>query len=229
MKKLLAIVLSIVMVFSFATLAASAASSNAAEGQVSLTPESIAVNAGDTTDVDVCIDANTVGVYPSEGSLVMLVQIVMEPEFLTVNSVNLSADVKAMGATLSDVEEDASNYFYMATITIPGGAALLNEVKSTPVLTFNITISSAWDSTATPALDIVANAADTFGDGTTYIESADGTITSVDLLSDSGHFSQYVAPPTVWEKLLAKLKEYAVVAIDWVITALTLLRGQLTK
>lgn len=222
MKKVLAIVISLVMVLSLTSVAFAA---EIAPGQVYFgVKEDIYANPGDTVTVDLqfAADAAANEGYDMAGTLVIPVNIYAgDIELGPFVDFKLSDEAIGAGATLNS--DDPDNYICDADMILAEIRIPAIYLFSTDMILAEVTVQVSED------WSIVDYKAETdisiFVDGSmgAYVESDDGNIQEVVNFTAGSGIITYQYQPTASERLVERLKEMAKTIIELIKTGLAYL------
>ncbi len=148
MKKVLAIVLALVMAFSFAGVASAV---DISAGQIYFGPEgNVTADPGETVDIGIVFIGECLDEYDTEGTLKIPFIISVNSTDAVLAAVELTDEAKAVGAELifddgeesglPDISEDA---LYTGTVTLP--ASYLYGSTQIKVLNAKIAVSEEWE------------------------------------------------------------------------------------
>lgn len=222
MKKVLAIVISLIMVFS---LASAAFAYEIAPGQVYFGPVSNAyANPGETTQLTVnfAADAFENDGYPTDGTL--HIPFMINNTDLSVAQIvgfELTDEAVAAGAVFTeDTAIMDEGTFIMGEIDLP--SALIYGNTNLDLFTIDLAVSPDWeviDNVATENIFVEVLAGDTYM--AAWVDNNDGAyVEVVNFVTDA--FVVEAAPyvPTTWEKLVEKVKGYVAAFVNILIVGL---------
>ncbi len=230
MKKVLAAVLSLIMVLSFTSVAFAA---DMVPGKVFCGfMEDVNANPGDTVTLDVKLvaDANENDGFDKNGTLVIPLWLVAGSDMLEFVDFQLSEEAIGAGATLND---DSENYIldlgelWGAEIRIPSIYLFSTDMT---IAQLTVKVSEDWQVVDYQADDLTVIVADneTYGADLPYVETEEGEwqYLETQYTTVSGNIVyQYQASAS--ERLIEKLKEIGRTIIDLLTKGLGYLMGML--
>lgn len=227
MKKVLAVVLALTMVFAFGSLAVSA--KEITSGQIYCGPEgTVYANPGETVKAPIqfVADAFESDGYPTDGTLhIPFMVFTGDAELAPLTGIELTEEAKAAGVALSeDTAVDENNQSIIGEVTLP--SSYLYGNKSIILFTVEISVSENWQVVDHVAQQEISAEFFAGGDaGQAYIETAGDEVVNVDgIINENIVIEARPYEPTVWEKIEAKIKGYIVAFIDILIIGLEQLK-----
>lgn len=226
MKKVLAVVLALTMVFAFSSLVSA---KEIASGQIYCGPEStVYADPGETVTAPIqfVADAFESDGYPADGTLhIPFMVFTGDAELAPLAGIELTEEAKAAGVALSEeTAVDENNQSIIGEVTLP--ASYLYGNKS--IILFNITIavSENWEVVDHVAQQEISAEFYAGGDaGAAYVETADGEqIEVANIINENIVIEAKPYVPTVWEQIVTKIKGYLVAFIDIIIIGLEQLK-----
>lgn len=227
MKKVLALVLALTMVFAFGSLAVSA--KEIATGQIYCGPEDVTyAKPGETvkTPIQFVADVFESDGYPTDGTLhvpfnVLAGDVALAP----IVSVELTEEAKAAGVTFSEGSDFVDpNAVFEGEVILP--SSYLHGNKGITLFTVEIAVSENWEVAGDATTQEISAEFYAGNDELpAYIETADGETINVKAMDNE---NIRIAPrpyePTVWEKIETKIKGYIAAFIDILIIGLNELK-----
>lgn len=227
MKKVLAVVLALTMVFAFGSLAVSA--KEITSGQIYCGPEgTVYANPGETVKAPIqfVADAFESDGYPTDGTLhIPFMVFTGDAELAPLTGIELTEEAKAAGVTLSeDTAVDENNQSIIGEVTLP--SSYLYGNKSIILFTVEIAVSDKWEVIDYVATQEISAEFYAGGDaGQAYVETADGQTVNVDgIINENVVIEAKPYEPTVWEQIVTKIKGYLIAFIDIIIIGLEQLK-----
>lgn len=227
MKKVLAVVLALTMVFAFGSLAVSA--KEITSGQIYCGPEgTVYANPGEIVKAPIqfVADAFESDGYPTDGTLhIPFMVFTGDAELAPLTGIELTEEAKAAGVALSeDTAVDENNQSIIGEVTLP--SSYLYGNKSIVLFTVEISVSENWQVVDHVAQQEISAEFFAGGDaGQAYIETAGDEVVNVDgIINENIVIEARPYEPTVWEKIEAKIKGYIVAFIDILIIGLEQLK-----
>lgn len=227
MKKVLAVVLALTMVFAFGSLAVSA--KEITSGQIYCGPEgTVYANPGEIVKAPIqfVADAFESDGYPTDGTLhIPFMVFTGDAELAPLTGIELTEEAKAAGVALSeDTAVDENNQSIIGEVTLP--SSYLYGNKSIILFTVEISVSENWQVVDHVAQQEISAEFFAGGDaGQAYIETAGDEVVNVDgIINENIVIEARPYEPTVWEKIEAKIKGYIVAFIDILIIGLEQLK-----
>ena len=227
MKKVLALVLALTMVFAFGSLAVSA--KEITSGQIYCGPEgTVYANPGEIVKAPIqfVADAFESDGYPTDGTLhIPFMVFTGDAELAPLTGIELTEEAKAAGVALSeDTAVDENNQSIIGEVTLP--SSYLYGNKSIILFTVEISVSENWQVVDHVAQQEISAEFFAGGDaGQAYIETAGDEVVNVDgIINENIVIEARPYEPTVWEKIEAKIKGYIVAFIDILIIGLEQLK-----
>lgn len=227
MKKVLAVVLALTMVFAFGSLAVSA--KEITSGQIYCGPEdTVYANPGETVKAPIqfVADAFESDGYPTDGTLhIPFMVFTGDAELAPLTGIELTEEAKAAGVALSeDTAVDENKQSIIGEVTLP--SSYLYGNKSLILFTVEIAVSENWQVVDHVAQQEISAEFFAGGDaGQAYIETAGDEVVNVDgIINENIVIEARPYEPTVWEKIEAKIKGYIVAFIDILIIGLEQLK-----
>lgn len=227
MKKVLAVVLALTMVFAFGSLAVSA--KEITSGQIYCGPEgTVYANPGEIVKAPIqfVADAFESDGYPTDGTLhIPFMVFTGDAELAPLTGIELTEEAKAAGVALSeDTAVDENNQSIIGEVTLP--SSYLYGNKSIVLFTVEISVSENWQVVDHVAQQEISAEFFAGGDaGQAYIETAGDEVVNVDgIINENVVIEARPYEPTVWEKIEAKIKGYIVAFIDILIIGLEQLK-----
>ena len=226
-KKVLAVVLALTMVFAFGSLAVSA--KEITSGQIYCGPEgTVYANPGEIVKAPIqfVADAFESDGYPTDGTLhIPFMVFTGDAELAPLTGIELTEEAKAAGVALSeDTAVDENNQSIIGEVTLP--SSYLYGNKSIVLFTVEISVSENWQVVDHVAQQEISAELFAGGDaGQAYIETAGDEVVNVDgIINENIVIEARPYEPTVWEKIEAKIKGYIVAFIDILIIGLEQLK-----
>lgn len=226
MKKVLALVLALTMVFAFGS---AVSAKDVASGQIYCGPEStVYANPGETVQAPIQFVADVFESdgYPAEGTLhIPFMVLTGDSELAPLTAIELTEEAKAAGVTLSDeTAVDENNQMIMGEVILP--ASYLYGNKSIILFNVAIAVSDKWEVIDYVATQEISAEFYAGGDaGQAYVETADGETVNVDgIINENIVIEARPYEPTAWEKIVTKIKGYLVTFIDIIIMGLEQLK-----
>lgn len=233
MKKVLALVLALTMVFAFGS---AVSAKEIAAGQIYCGPEDVTyANPGETikTPIQFVADVFESDGYPADGTLhVPLIVLTGDVELAPIVSVELTEEAKAAGVSFSEGTEFLEpNAVFNGEVILP--SSYLHGSKSITLFTVEIAVSEKWeviDNATTQEISAEFYAGNPAKVGSAYIETADGeTITVKDIGNEDIRIAPRPYEPTIKDKIVEFIKEKLLLVVDALIMGLEQLKKLLTK
>lgn len=222
MKKVLAIVISLIMVFS---LASAAFAYEIAPGQVYFGPAANAyANPGETAQLTMNFSADAFenDGYPTDGTLHIPFMICSTtPDLAPITGYELTDAAKAAGIVFTeDTMLEETGTFITGQLDIP--SALIYGNTNIDVFTIDVAVSADWeviDNVATENLFVEVLAGEDLYMPIT-IDNADEYYEVANFVTDNFVIEASPYVPTTWEKLVEKVKGYVAAFVNILIVGL---------
>lgn len=231
MKKVLALVLALTMVFAFGSVVSA---KDVASGQIYCGPEStVYANPGETVQAPIqfVADAFESDGYPADGTLhIPFMVFTGDAELAPLTAIELTEEAKAAGVTLSEnTAVDENNQSITGEVTLP--SSYLYGKKSIILFNVAIAVSDKWEVIDYVATQDISAEFYAGGDaGQAYVETADGETVNVDgIINENIIIEARPYEPTIKDKIVNFIKEKLLLLVDALIMGLEQLKKLLTK